>query len=422
MKGLIMRLTTKITGVKKLENSEYELELQIVDSVNDSASLHSSLKKAETTTRRIFSEFAPKPRVGEIIVLDFAETSRTLEKLQPSAEFPVAEHGEVVSLVADFNSDGYNELFLGNRCVDAVISPIRGGTIRYLAALGREGLVDETVIHGINVKAWSGFGFGASKPGFDIAKAKFVLSKSDTAEKHSNAFVIPITAKVNGLKTTISSSMKNECPVLSSSLRIENNGKKAKQKKLAPTFQLRFRPVGGTNSALVCVDPNGKPHRFNRYPHLAVWEWEHRWHHYTGDIPAGESGFIAVHREDTGEILLISFMPGKVNRVWFDKESQLAELKIFSKPNVLGKDKKFEFEIALCPLDGMKIENGFLIGYLESEGFYQIISAGPRARNIVIDGQEISPEKVGPTLFHTRIEHKPTQIALTGGFPPLTVE
>lgn len=419
-KVTVMQLATEITKVDRLENITFELKLRVVDSVNDSAKINKKITKMEASIRRDFSEFVPPPTIGELIVLDADESRRVLSELIPSKSLPEPKGGECVSGISDFNSDGHDEVFLTNGNIEAMISPARGGVIRKLATSKGLGFADDSVVHGINTKVVSGFGFGSAKSGFDVAKTAFKTSGED--EIHGQALRVPIRAKVNGLKTEIDFAMTADFPVVSCALRVENSGTKAKQKKLSPAFQMRMTRIGETNSDLLCIDPNGKARRYNRYRQIAVWEWEHGWQHYSGDISTGNTGFVAFNREDTGEKLLVSFLPGMVKRVWMNQESQMPELIIFAKPLNLGKGKQFEFEVSLCPLDDMIVAEGYMIGYIEANGVYDIISAGPRARNLIIDSAEVTPKKIGHNLYHYRIGEKPKSISITGDIPPLIIE
>ncbi len=416
----IMQLATEITKVDRLENNTYELKLRVVDSVNDSAKIHKRVSKLEASIRRNFADFVPPPKVGELIVLDADESRRVLSELIPAKSLPRSKAGECVAEVSDFNSDGHVEIFMTNGNIEAMISPARGGVIRKLATSKGRGFADDSIVHGINTKVLSGFGFGSAKSGFDVAKTAFIISGKE--EIRQQAIRVPIRAKVNGLKTEIDFAISSDSPVVSCALRVENTGKKAKQKKIAPAFQMRMARIGETNSDLLCIDPTGKARRYNRYREIAVWEWEHGWQHYSGDITTGNSGFAAFHREDTGEKLLVSFPPGMVKRVWMNQESQMPELIIFAKPLNLGKGKEYDFEVALCPLDDMYVSDGYLIGYIEADGVYDIVSAGPRARNLIIDGAEITPKKIGPNLYHYRNSEKPKNIGLTGDMPPLIID
>lgn len=416
-----MQLTTKIIEVEQLQKGEYKLKLKLIEAVCDTIKLHRSLKNREITLIREFSDAAPEPEKGELVILDKVETRRVLEEFVPTVEYPAAELGKAVSKTADFNSDCYDELYMSNAIMEAMISPKRGALIQHLASVGENGLVENEVIQGVMARHACGMQFDSVGKGFGISEANFKISKSYREDQRDDRISIPLRAKVSGLKTVIEVSLFGDQPAISYNLRIKNSGKKAKAKKVAPIFRMRFRSTGYSNSDMICLQPDGVEKRFVKHIQIPVWEWCHEWYMYIGDVRTEDSGFLVIQRQDTGESLLVSFQPGQVKQVWQNSGAYLPEVLILARPKQIAKNKTFDFDISLCPIQNFRIANGYFAGYIEKNEGYHAISAGPRPRNFVIDGKEVTSNRIGPTLYHIKLDKKPREISLTGDFEALKI-
>ncbi len=416
-----MQLAGKITYVEKRGKASFELKLKLTESICDTAKLHRSLKNKEVCLVREFSTAAPAPSVGELVVLDETESREILDSLMPAVEVHEPKSGKAISQTADFNLDGYDELFLSNDIMSSMISPKRGGIIQHLGAKGFNGLIEDTVLQGVMAKLACGMGFDSTKKDFDISNAKFKIAGSYCGAKLEDEIEVPLRAKLGGMKTTVNIAISSQSPALSYNLHIANKVKKAKPKKVSPTFHIRLKQMDNRNSRLVCIQPDGEKRRFVKRVQIPVWCWHEHWYMYIGDIQAGNSGFIVLKREDTGEALLLSFQPGQVSRIWHNSGSYMPEIIIFARQKTLAKNKSTDFDISLCPINRIRVEDGYLLAYIEDRNGFHAISAGPRARNFIIDDEEITADKIGPTIYHRKLDTKPGALSLTGGFPVLEV-
>jgi len=414
-----MQLAAKIINAKKISNNRFELNLRIEDTVEDTTKISRSVKNREISIVRDFSSEAPEPSTGQLIVLDVAETAKARAAIMSVTEEPLPKKGEAVSAVGDFNSDGYDELHMANETTAMQLSPKRGGMLTHIAARGCEGLIDGRTMCGVGAKLPCGIYFDSAKSGFDIAKADFHFSRSNPTISRGAELQTAVSAKISGLSTKIILGLKADCPAVNFDLRISNNGKKAKSKKIHPIINFRLMPVGQHNSQVVLASPPGEELRYAKRDEIPVWAWHETWYFYVGDIRTDNSGFIIARREDTGEALLISFDPKQIIRLWHDQEGPLPQLVLFSDIKNLRKGADFSLETALCPLENFAVADGYAIGYIRSGNSCHIITAGPKPRKLVIDGEEIMLSKIGPTLYQVKLDKTPGRVEFAGNGPVL---
>ncbi len=415
-----MQLATEIKRVKKLPKSgNYRLLLSIVDTVADTAKIARRLKKREISIVRHFPAEAPEPRTGELIVLDRAETAAALVGLSSPKKMPTSRKGEIVSAFEDFDRDGHPELHVRNGTVSLDLSPVRGGLITHFAKKGREGLVDNRVVTGINSKIPCGITFaGFKSKGFNPENTKFKVDGYNEGDIkcQKSPIAIQLKGKCDGLDTRIALSLAPDSPILGLEMRIQNKGKKAKAKKIHPALSMHFLPLGHRNCDISLRTPSGKTRPFALYPSIPVWMWTERWFDYTGNINTGKSGFIVARRKDTGEGLVFAFDPNSVARVWHERGAPLPKALIIGGEMSIPKNGGKNFACHLSPLDRFEVGKGYLLGTISDGKNCHVVLCGPESAEIfaIIGGKSKRLElvKVGETIFRAKLRETPERLEL----------
>ncbi len=418
-----MRLVGKIKKASPTgKTGEFELDVEIVDVVSDIVKVSPRLKGKSISLRRFFREGIPSPCEGEFIVLDGAETSRSLAQIAELPSRPCADKGEVVYALDDFDGDGYEEIFMANSFVELMASPRRGGCINKLAVVGENGLLADDNIFSVEGKIIGGI-YLADRKSEILAPDKISFKprqmKVGEVIKKTGPHAFEMRAGANGMKMSLSFGLCPNSPVLRVTLDLDNSGKKSRSKLLSLNAVMNFVQSGRNNCDIALLEPSGEENVFSR--RLVFWmgELAGRWIHYRGNVKSGGAGFFIVRRRKEEEALLVAYDPAKIARIWMDRFALMPHSRVLWKTKRIAKNGKFSAQLLLVPLTKFAVKNRRMLGFSRGRGCSYIVYAGiGRAKVQLKRGSEVedvSLDKLGKSLRGASVDEAPDEIVLQGG-------